>query len=315
MFQGKEYIYEVYKEKSFSKAASNLYISQPSLSATIKKIETQLGFPIFDRSTNPIGLTERGQKYIQYLEQIMDMEGEFENYMNNLDALRVGYLAIGGTNLFSSYILPPLLKKFMELYPSIEVKLVEDKTESLEKQLFEGSLDMIIDNYPFSQKIYDRTFYDKEELLLAVPSHLAINAGLEQVQLSTDAIIHNQHLLNTTPQVSIKEFQGYPFVLQRSGNDTFERSSQVFRNAKIHPKVLLELDQQVTAYHMATSGMGISFISDTLVRKVPADSRITYYKLNDPVVKRNLYFYYKHKKYVKRSMQEFFRLNCHNPLH
>jgi len=313
MFQGKDYVYEVYKERSFSKAASNLYISQPSLSATIKKIENQIGFPVFDRSTNPIGLTERGQKYIQYLEQIMDMEGEFENYMNNLDALRVGYLAIGGTNLFSSYILPPLLKKFMEQYPSIEVKLVEDKTESLEKQLFEGSLIMIIDNYPFSPKIYDRTYYDKEELLLAVPSNLPINEGLKQMQFSTEAIINNQHLIDSRPAVSIKAFKDYPFVLLRSGNDTFERSKQVFHKAKIHPKVILELDQQVTAYHMATAGIGISFISDTLVRKVPVDDNITYYKLNDPVVKRNLYFYYKHKKYVKRSMQEFFRLNCNLP--
>ena len=49
MFEGKKYVYEVYKTRSFSKAAANLYISQPSLSATIKKIETRLGTPIFDR--------------------------------------------------------------------------------------------------------------------------------------------------------------------------------------------------------------------------------------------------------------------------
>ncbi len=53
MFEGKEYVYEVYKEKSFSKAAKNLYISQPSLSATIKRIENRIGFPIFDRSITP----------------------------------------------------------------------------------------------------------------------------------------------------------------------------------------------------------------------------------------------------------------------
>ena len=312
MFEGRAYIYEVYKQKSFSKAANNLYISQPSLSATIKKLETELGFPIFDRSTNPIGLTERGQKYIQYIEQIIDMESEFENYINNLEALHIGYLTIGGTNLFSSYILPPLLTNFMEQYPSIEVKLVEDSTKSLEKQLFEGSLDMIIDNYPFSPKIYDRTYFDKEELLLAVPSHFPINTKLKDKQLSTEDIINNHHLSGASPTVSIAEFKEYPFILLRAGNDTLERSTQVFQNAQIHAKVILELDQQVTAYHTACFGMGISFISDTLLKQVPADKRITYYKLNDPVVKRNLYFYYKHKKYVKRSMQEFFRLNCNN---
>ena len=54
MFQGMEYVYEVYKTRSFSRAAQNLYISQPSLSATIKKIENRIGTPLFDRSTTPI---------------------------------------------------------------------------------------------------------------------------------------------------------------------------------------------------------------------------------------------------------------------
>ena len=57
----KEYIYAVYQEKSFSKAARKLYVSQPWLSATIKKAEEELGLPLFDRSTNPISLTEAGR--------------------------------------------------------------------------------------------------------------------------------------------------------------------------------------------------------------------------------------------------------------
>ena len=61
MFEGKKYVYEVYKTRSFSKAAANLYISQPSLSATIKKIETRLGTPIFDRSTSRSGLQSAGK--------------------------------------------------------------------------------------------------------------------------------------------------------------------------------------------------------------------------------------------------------------
>ena len=73
MFKGKEYVYEVYKEKSFSRAAQNLYISQPALSATIKKIETRLGCSIFDRSSTPLRLTPAGIEYIKAVEKIIDM--------------------------------------------------------------------------------------------------------------------------------------------------------------------------------------------------------------------------------------------------
>ena len=74
MFQGMRYVYEVYKEMSFSKAARNLFISQPSLSAAVKKEEAQIGFPIFDRSSNPIQLTDLGKEYIRSIEIIMDVE-------------------------------------------------------------------------------------------------------------------------------------------------------------------------------------------------------------------------------------------------
>ena len=95
MFSGKEYVYEVYKEKSFSKAANNLFISQPSLSSTIKRIENKIGMPIFDRSTTPIGLTECGLKYIKAAESIMAIEQDFHNYLDDARNLQTGTLTIG----------------------------------------------------------------------------------------------------------------------------------------------------------------------------------------------------------------------------
>ena len=77
MFANMDYVYEVYKEGSFSKAAANLYISQPALSATVKKIEKKIGMPLFDRSTVPVQLTECGKKYMKTAEKIMDIEEDF----------------------------------------------------------------------------------------------------------------------------------------------------------------------------------------------------------------------------------------------
>ena len=71
MFQYMDYAYAVYKEKSFTKAAKELCISQPALSATIRKLETNLGHPIFDRSGKTITLTDIGERYIRSAEQIM----------------------------------------------------------------------------------------------------------------------------------------------------------------------------------------------------------------------------------------------------
>ena len=154
MFNSMNYVYEVYKERSFSKAAANLYISQPSLSATVKKVEERIGAPIFDRSVSPIQLTECGRHYIKAVEEIMDTQSRFENYLNDLNELKTGQIAIGGSNLFASYILPPVITRFTQKYPLVKVHLVEANTPQLVDQLFRGTLDMVIDNSSFPEKRY-----------------------------------------------------------------------------------------------------------------------------------------------------------------
>ena len=221
MFEGKKYVYEVYKTRSFSKAAANLYISQPSLSATIKKIEARLGTPIFDRSTSPIMLTECGEKYIHYVEHLMDMENEFENYLNDFEAL---------SNLFASYVLPPLLSGFMGKYPSIEVKMTESTTGDLEKQLFSGSLDLVIDNYPFSDTIYDRHFFCKEQLLLAVPAGLAREKGPDTCCLDAASIKNGSYEECCVCPDILQHFAHDPFLLLRAGPAGHGLSSCLLRH-------------------------------------------------------------------------------------
>ena len=145
MFTWKHYVYEIYKERSFSRAAQNLYISQPSLSARIKKIEQQLGAPLFDRSTSPLRLTQIGEAYIKAAEEIFQLEQQMENYINDLNTLKSGHLSIGGSNLFAAYALPPIITHFREKYPDIKIQLTEGNTAQLEELLSNNTLDMVID--------------------------------------------------------------------------------------------------------------------------------------------------------------------------
>lgn len=129
MFQGMEYVYEVYLEKSFSKAAEKLFISQPSLSANVKRVEHHIGYPIFEPgSTKPLSLTECGVQYIKAVEKIKSIQNEFEGFANDWGDLKKGTLTLGGSNLFSSWILPPLIADFARRYPLIQISLIEETT-------------------------------------------------------------------------------------------------------------------------------------------------------------------------------------------
>ena len=80
MLNYKEYIYAIYQEHSFSKAAQKLFVSQPWLSSVVKKVEQEIKTPLFDRSTNPISLTPAGEYYIQQVEKVMAIEEDMREH-------------------------------------------------------------------------------------------------------------------------------------------------------------------------------------------------------------------------------------------
>ncbi len=308
VFQGMYYIYEVYKEMSFSKAAKNLYISQPSLSAAVKKVEQRIGFPVFDRSSSPIQLTDLGKEYIRSIEIIMDVENGFQNYIQDMQDMRSGSLAIGGTNLFASYVLPPLLSRFSEQYPHIHVNLVEANTTELTEKLFSGSLDLLIDNQTMDPDVYGKRFFCEEHLLLAVPSHFTSNEPIRNYALTASDIRSSRHLNSRIPPIPLEFFQNEPFLLLKSGNDTRTRADKICHNAHFIPQVKLELEQQITAYNLSRYGMGISFCGDTLICHVPEDQNLIYYKLNNQDATRDVNFYFKKNRYMTKIITEFLNL-------
>ena len=110
--------------------------------------------------------------------------------------------------------------------------------------------------------------------------------------------------------VPLSRFKNEPFVVLKQENDTRRRSSKICQAQGFSPKVVLELDQQMTSYNITCTCMGISFISDTLIRHVPPHPDVVYYKLPGEDTRRNLYFYWKNGKYVSRAMEEFLKIAC-----
>ena len=109
------------KIKCFSKAAANLFISQPSLSANVKRVEKKVGFPIFDRSTKAAFFDGVRKRYIRCVEEILAVEKGFSQFVYDFDNLETGTLTLGGSNLFSSWILPSLISNFAPRYPNIRI--------------------------------------------------------------------------------------------------------------------------------------------------------------------------------------------------
>lgn len=308
MFKNKEYVLEVNKEKSFSKAAQNLYVSQPSLSAMVKKVEDKAGMQIFDRSTTPIKLTEFGEKYVETALKIHHLEEDFGEYVDSLKNITAGTLSIGSTTFLSSVLLPPILEKYSSKYPKVSLKLIEGNIIELEKHLATGELDFVIEANHFDEQIYAKKKIHHEHLILAVSKNIDCYDVVKSHEISLEDIIENRHLHKKLPPVPLELLEGAPFILLREGNDIRLRADKIMESCGFMPSAQLSVDQLMTAFHLVERGLGVTFLTDTLVKNIPIGNNIAFFRLENGDVHRDIFLYRKANRIMTPAMEKFLEL-------
>ncbi|MBQ8291568.1 MAG: LysR family transcriptional regulator [Clostridia bacterium] len=308
MFRQKEYVLTIYETGGFTKAAEKLFVSQPSLSATIKRLEEKTGAPLFDRSVSPVTLTEAGKEYVKAAMQITEIERDFEKYVSDHGKLLTGKIRIGGSSFFSSFILPEMISSFKKKYTGIEFEIFEDSTKNLITKLGENSLDIIMDNAILEEESVTARVVTSERLILAVPKKLAINEKFQAERLTAEQIKADKHL--QSKGITLAKLDNQPFILLRRENDTGKRAERLLKKYGVTPNVLFQLDQQVTAYNLACTGIGIAFVGDTLVKRIDPSPDVYYYTINDLFSKRNIYLYYKKNRYLPLACTRFIEENA-----
>lgn len=138
-----KYLYTVYKLKSVSLAAKELYISQPALSAAIKKAEDALGAPIFNRKTLPFSLTPEGKIYMESVEKMLLLAQETAQRIRDIQQVRGGTLRIGTSTHLSFYVIPKILKVFHSAYPHVDINITVTDTDELYDLLKKETADLI----------------------------------------------------------------------------------------------------------------------------------------------------------------------------
>ena len=170
MFDGKEYVYAVYEEKSFSKAAQKLFVSQSAVSAMVRKAEAKIGCQIFDRSTIPLSVTKEGMYYISCIERFMTLEKDMDAYFKDVSDVKTGHLSVGSSSFFCAYLLADLLKRFKKKYPGMHVEIHEGNIKELKAGLMNGTIDFLLETAIPAGESVERYLFDHEDIILAVPA-------------------------------------------------------------------------------------------------------------------------------------------------
>lgn len=308
MFRYMDYALAVYEEKSFTKAAEKLFISQPSLSLTIKKLEDMLGTPVFERAGKEIALTPAGERYIAAAREIARIKEGFENELDDMLNLRKGRITVGSTYFISSYILPGILRAFKEKYPGIEVNLAVDSSVALVHMLERGEVDIVIDNDMPENRDCEHIPVMNEKILLGIPRDFDINKSISDKCLTIEEIRDADY--SADKKLNISVFRGEKFILLKHGNKMREISDSVFAFAGFLPDFEFEFDQLMTAMSYAENGFGICFITDTVVRYGKECPRLCFYVPETEKSERMLYIVYKKNRYLTRAAKAFTEEIC-----
>ncbi len=301
MFEYRDYIYEVYQRMSFTAAARKLFISQPALSACIKKTEEKLNARLFDRSTTPIRLTEAGRAYIDAVEQIRLIEKGVANKISDISTLNSGSLSLGGTNSVFSCILPKLISAFLTTYPRISLNLTESTSEDLKEKLIRDSLELVID-YDFDENIFKTYPLKKENIYLALSRNSKAAKRLRSICMSAEDITAGRQE-NFAP-ISFEDIKNEDFLLLKKGNDMYEHANNMFHAADISPRVMLSLDQMKTSYELARYGLGIAFVTDTLISNAIMEDAV-FMRIRSPHATRVAKIAHKKNTYISNCVTQF----------
>ena len=202
---------------SFTKAATELFISQPAVTKHIHEIEQQLGTALFKRNGNSIVLTSAGEILLQYSEKIFDTYAALEAEMSQLNDVSGGNLRIGASTTIAQNILPRILALFKKAYPNISFSFVEGNTDSISLQVIAEKIDIALveGNSHFPQLAYEP--FAKDEIVLVTRS------------LSS---------LSKQPEITPQELLEIPLVLREQGSGTLDVVFKALNQVKINPKDL-----------------------------------------------------------------------------
>ena len=175
----------VARRLNFTKAASELYISQPAVTKHIHELENQLKIKLFDRNGSKIKLTQAGEILLNHAEHIFDIYRTIEFDLNSLANRQSGILRLGASTTNAQYILPPILAAFHKKFPDIHITLTIDNTEQIEQALQDKKIDLgVIEGYSKNSGIkYTEFLKDEIVLVSSTKNSLVTSASIQPEQL------------------------------------------------------------------------------------------------------------------------------------
>jgi DNA-binding transcriptional LysR family regulator len=257
----------VARHGTLTKAAEELYLAQPSVTARIQALEAELGQKLLARSRRGVVLTEAGARFLRHAERVLREIDEGRQELADLSAGRRGRLVIGAAPAISAYFLPPMVARFAKANPEVELAIRTGHSEDILRLVLDDTVQLglvrrvvhpAIDSYPVAY----------EELVLVAPP---------------------THRFAAEREISIAELASEGLVLFDRTSRWHELTWALFAAQGVTPKVRLETDNVETAKRMVEAGLGVALLPRVAVEREIAHGSLVAVILSDtPPVRREV---------------------------
>jgi DNA-binding transcriptional LysR family regulator len=233
------YVVSVAEERSFTRAAAQLRVAQPSVSAAVRALERELGIDLFHRSSGAVSLSTAGDAFLPWARQILADCDAGVAAVGDLVGLQRGRLSLGATPSITTDLLPPVLAEYHRRYPKVDLSLQEGGSRPLVGSLEHGDLELALVILPVDKSWVRTEALAGEQLVLAVPP---------------------DHPLARRDVLSVADLDGLPLVMFRDGYDLREATLAVCRQAGFHPTFALEGLEMDGVLACCAAGLGAAVV-------------------------------------------------------
>jgi len=245
-----QYIAEIARYSSITKAAEALYLSQPTLTKFLQRVEQEVGTPLFHRAGKRFIPTPAGEIYVEKAKSILHLNTQLDQELDDLVSMRRGSVRVGTTAGRAGYLVSSILPRFARIYPGVRVLLSMGHTELLLKMIFNNELDIVLSSCDEEQPTLCHEYIGEEELVLAVPQNSPLLAGAQRQEGFRFPVIRPE------------QWRDEPVVLPSAGSRSYHLAQAYFQAAGVQPRVVAEIAGVQFVIAAVRAGMGVAvFIS------------------------------------------------------
>ena len=279
------YFVAVADEGNFSRAAAKVRVAQPSLSQQIRKLEAEIGQPLFDRLPRSVVLTEAGRCLLDYARQILASIGDARRCVDELKGKVAGDVAVGAIPTIAPYVLPELVVTFQKHYPDVTLHVVEDVTAVISRRVEAGELDVALASTCQRSPTLRVQLVGSEPLLALVPEG---------------------HALAKQTVITLDDLKSQRFLLLHEMHCLSQQVHPLLESHRLRPEVALAGSQLSTIANMVAAEIGVSIVPRMMVKHQAIPGCVSL-PFAPPVPERELNFLSNPLRFQSRAAAAFHR--------